>query len=179
MQDADNSLELLRFNWNVALDQFFPVWYVALSLGPPCLQTTMPKGYSYLHPPYCKVLSYWLRHPCRLGGPQRLRVGGKISTGPQASGLAISPLPSWGVPNAPEQETKSEGAHKWADWLPHPCRLGGPQRFTEGDKTSSGPQLGKLAIAPLLLRGFPAPQCGRQNHVWHTTGQFRSVTPAV
>ena len=55
-------------------------------------------------------------------------------------------------------------AHKWADWLHNPYRLGGPQcwptnghighitlaargpqRFTTGNKISSGPQMGGLA----------------------------------
>ena len=50
-----------------------------------------------------------------------------------------------GVPTASQQGTKSELAHKWADWLHNPCRLGGPQRFRADDKDKSGPQLGGLA----------------------------------
>ena len=34
--------------------------------------------------------------------------------------------------------TKSEEADKWVDWLPNPCRLSGLQRFTPGNKTTSG-----------------------------------------
>ena len=30
-------------------------------------------------------------------------------------------------------------AHKWANWLHDPCRLGGPQRFKAGDKITSAP----------------------------------------
>ena len=79
-----------------------------------------------------------------------------------------------GVPNASEQGGKSAVAHKWANWLHNPYRLGGsptlqsggqnhkwptsgrigyithtvcggPQRFRAGDKISSSPQVGGLA----------------------------------
>ena len=45
------------------------------------------------------------------------------------------------VPDTSERVTKSEGAHKWADWLNDPCPLGGPQHFGAGDKIRSGPAL--------------------------------------
>ena len=93
----------------------------------------------------------WLRHPCRLGDPHRLRAGGDIRSGQQVGKVATSPLPSrgspplqsggqnqkWpgcgqsgyvtlavsGIPTASEQGGKSEVAHQWAQWLRHPCRL--------------------------------------------------------
>ena len=99
----------------------------------------------------------WLHHPCRMRGPQRFSAGDQIRSGPQVGGLATSALPSraslalqskgkneqwptsgqigyitlamWMVPNASERGTKSTMAHKWADWLHHPCRAGGPERF--------------------------------------------------
>ena len=121
----------------------------------------------------------WLCHPCRLGGPQCLTAGDKIRTGPQVGGMATSPLPTrgsptpqsgsqnqkWpmsgrisyvspavmGVPNASKRGTKSEVAHKWADWLCHPRRLG---------------------WSPMLWSGG-------QNQKWPTSGRINYVTPAV
>ena len=40
----------------------------------------------------------WLRHPCRLGDPHRLRAGGKIRSGPLVGKVAMSLLPSRGSP---------------------------------------------------------------------------------
>ena len=109
----------------------------------------------------------WLRHPCRLGDPLRLRAGGKIRSGPEMGKVATSPLPprgsplpqsggqnqKWpingqggyvtpaasGIPTASERGAKSEVAHKWARWLRHPCRLGDPLRLRAGGKIRSGP----------------------------------------
>ena len=149
----------------------------------------------------------WLPHPCRLGGPHRLGAGGKIRTGPQVGELATSPPPyrgasppqsrgqsqKWptsgeigyltpavlGSPTASERGAKSEMAHKWANGLPHPCRIGEPQRFRAGGKIRSGPQVGKLATSPLPYQGAPPPQSGGQNQKWPTSGQIGYLTPAV
>ena len=121
----------------------------------------------------------WLHNPCRLGGPHRFRVGGRIRSGPQVSKVATSPLPpggspplqsggqnhkwptsgqggyitpaAWGVPTASQRGAESEVAHKWARWLHNPCRLGGPHRF----------------------------KFGGQNHRWPTSGQGGYITPAA
>ena len=107
----------------------------------------------------------WQHHPYRLGGRQRFKQGGKFRSGPQVGRLATSPLLSGGSPtllsgqrkqkwptsgpsgyinfavrgvrNASKRATKSEGVHNWANWLHHPCRLGGPQCFGAGDKISN------------------------------------------
>ena len=149
----------------------------------------------------------WLPHPCRIGEPHRCRAGGKIRSGPQVGKLATSPLPyrgspplhsggqnqKWptsgqsgyltpavsGIPTAAERGAKSEVAHKWANWLPHPCRIGEPQRFRAGGKIRSGPQVGKLATSPLPYRGAPPLQSGGQNQKWPTSGQSGYLTPAV
>ena len=149
----------------------------------------------------------WLPHPCRIGEPHRLRAGGKIRSGPQVGKLATSPLPyrgapppqsggqnqKWptsgqigyltpavsGSPTASERGAKSEVAHKWANWLPHPCRIGEPHRLRAGGKIRSGPQVGKLATSPLPYRGAPPPQSGGQNQKWPTSGQIGYLTPAV
>ena len=149
----------------------------------------------------------WLPHPCRIGEPHRCRAGGKIRSGPQVGKLATSPLPyrgapplqsggqnqNWptsgrngyltpavsGIPTAAERGAKSEVAHKWANWLPHPCRIGEPHRFRAGGKIRSGPQVGEMATSPLPYRGVPPLQSGGQNQKWPTSGQIGYLTPAV
>ena len=149
----------------------------------------------------------WLPHPCRIGDPHRCRAGGKIRSGPQVGKLATSPLPyggapplqsggknqKWptsgqsgyltpavsGIPTAAERGAKSEVAHKWANWLPHPCRIGDPHRCRAGGKIRSGPQVGKVATSPLPYRGAPPLQSGGQNQKWPTSGQIGYLTPAV
>ena len=149
----------------------------------------------------------WLPHPCRIGDPHRFRAGGKIRSGPQRGKLATSPLPyrgslplqsgrqnqKWptsgqngyltpavsGIPAASERGAKSEVAHKWANWLPHPCRIGDPHRFRAGGKIRSRRQEGKLATSPLPYRGSPPLQSGGQNQKWPTKGKIGYLTPAV
>ena len=149
----------------------------------------------------------WLPQPWRIGDPHRLRAGGKIRSGPQVGKLATSPLPyrgtprlqsggqnqKWptsgqigyltpavlGIPTASERGAKSEVAHKWAKWLPHPCRIGDPHRFRTGGKIRSGPQVGKLATSPLPYPGSPPLQSGGQNQKWPTSGKIGYLTPAV
>ena len=149
----------------------------------------------------------WLPHPCRIGDPRQIRGGGKIRSGPQVGKMATSPLPyrgspplqsggqnhKWptsgqngyltpavsGIPTALERGAKSELAHKWAKWLPHPCRIGDPHRFRAGGKIRSGPQVGKVATSPLPYRGSPPLQSGGQNRKWPTSGQGGYLIPAV
>ena len=121
----------------------------------------------------------WLPHPCRIGDPRRCRAGGKIRSGPQVGKVATSPLPYRGSPPAAERGAKSEVAHKWANWLPHPCCIGDPRRFRAGGKIRSGPQVGKVATSPLPYRGSPPLQSGGQNQKWPTSGQSGYLTPAV
>ena len=149
----------------------------------------------------------WLPHPCRIGEPHRFRAGGKIRSGPEVGKWATSPLPyrgapplqsggqnqKWptcgqigyltpavsGSPTAAERGAKSEVAHLWANWLPHPCRIGAPHRFRAGGKIRSGPLVGKLATSPLPYRGAPPLQSGGHNQKWPTCGQIGYLTPAV
>ena len=55
----------------------------------------------------------------------------------------------WGVPKASQLGTESQVAQTY------PSRRGGPERFTAGDKISSGPQAGGLATSPLPFVGSP------------------------
>ena len=149
----------------------------------------------------------WLPHPCRIGDPRRFRAAGKIRSGPQVGKVATSPLPyrgspplhsggqnqKWptsgqigyltpavsGIPAASDRAAKSEVAHKWAKWLPHPCRIGDPHRFRAGGKIRSGPQVGEMATSPLPYWGSPPSQSGEQNQKWPTSGQSGYLTPAV
>ena len=121
----------------------------------------------------------WLPHPCRIGDPHRFRAGGKIRSGPQVGKMATSPLPYRESPPLQSGGAKSEVAHKWAKWVPHPCRIGDPHRFRAGGKIRSGPQVGKMATSPLPYRGSPPLQSGGQNQKWPTSGQSGYLTPAV
>ena len=149
----------------------------------------------------------WLPHPCRIGDPHRYRAGGQIRSGPPVGKVATSPLPyrgspplqsggqnqKWptsgqsgyitpavsGIPTAAQRGAKSEVAHKWAEWLPHPCRIGVPNRCRAGGKIRTGAQVGKVATSPLPYRGSPPLQSGGQSQKWPTSGQSGYLTPAV
>ena len=86
-----------------------------------------------------------LPHPCRTRFPTASERGDKIRSGPQVGELATPPLPYRGSPPLQSGGIKSEVAHKWATWLPLPCRLGGPQCFIAGDKIGSGPHVSTVA----------------------------------
>ena len=126
--------------------------------------------------------------PAVSGIPTASERGGKMRNGPQVGKMATSPLPYWGspplqsggqdqkwptsgqngyltpavsgVPTASERGAKSEVAHNWAKWLPHPYRIGDPHRFRAGGKIRSGPQVGKMATSPLPYWGSPPLQSG-------------------
>ena len=121
----------------------------------------------------------WLPHPCRIGGSPPLESGGQNEKWPTSgqSGY-LTPAVS-GIPTASKRGAKSEVAHKWAKWLPHPCRIGDPHRFRAGGKMRSGPQVGKVATSPLPYRGSPPLQSGGQSQKWPTSGQSGCLTPAV
>ena len=121
----------------------------------------------------------WLPHPCRIGDPHRFRAGGQNQKWPTSGQNGyLTPAVS-GIPTASERGAESEVAHKWAKWLPHPCRIGDPHRFRAGGKIRSGPQVGKVATSPLPYRGSPPLQSGGQNQKWPTSGQNGYLTPAV
>ena len=132
----------------------------------------------------------WLHHPCGPRGvPTASERGDRIRIGPQVGKMATLPLPLGGSAPLPSRGTESEVAHKWARWLHHPCRLGGPHRFragehnqrwptsgqggymtpaawgvphrvTAGGRIRSGPQVGKVATSPLPPGGSPSLQSG-------------------
>ena len=117
--------------------------------------------------------------PAVSGIPTAADRAGKIRSGPQVAKMATSLLPYRGSPPLQSGGAKSEVAHRWAKWLPHPCRIGDPHRFRAGGKIRSGPQVGKVATSPLPYRGSPPLQSGGQNQKWPTIGQNGYLTPAV
>ena len=66
------------------------------------------------------------------GIPTASERGDKIRSGPQAGKVAASPLPYQGSPALQSGGIKSEVAHKWAKWLPHPCRIRDSHRCRAG-----------------------------------------------
>ena len=99
-----------------------------------------------------------------------LRNSSKTSKGPQSSGASPLHL-THSVSHVrsvvcPWRGAKSEVAHKWANWLPHPCCIGEPHRCGAGGKIRSGPPVGKLATSPLPYRGAPMLRSGGQNQKW-------------
>ena len=104
-------------------------------------------------------------------GSPPLQSGGQNQKWPTSGQIGyLTPAVS-GSPTASERGAKSEVAHKWANWLPHPCRIGEPHRCRAGGKIRSGPLVGKLATSPLPYRGAPPLQSGGQNQKWPTSGQ--------
>ena len=124
-----------------------------------------------------KVSHKWaelLHHPCVLGGPQRR---GQSQRWPASGQNCYISLAFWGVPlplrsrGSPNKGTKSKVPHKWAEWLHHPCVLGGPQTRgqsqrcptsgrncyitpafgvpKQGDKIKGAPQVDGSATSPL------------------------------
>ena len=139
----------------------------------------------------------WLPHPCRIGDPHRFSAGGQNQKWPTSGQCGyLTPAVS-GIPTASERGIKSEAAHKWANSLPHPCRIGDPHGFSaggqnqkwptsgqcgyltpavsgiptaseRGDKIRSGPQVGNVATSPLPFRGSPPLQSrGIKSEVAH------------
>ena len=125
-----------------------------------------------------------LRHPCRLGDPNRFRAGGGNQKWPTCgqSGYvtpAVSGIPTaakrgggnqkWptcgqsgyvtpavsGIPTASEQGAKSEVAHLWAKWLRHPCRLGDPHRCRAGGGNQKWPTYGQSGYITPAISGIP------------------------
>ena len=150
----------------------------------------------------------WLHHPCRLGGPHRFRAGEHNQRWPTSGQGGYMTPAAWGVPTASQRGAESEVANKWARWLHHPCRLGGPHRFRaggqnqkwptsgqagyitpaawgvptaskRGDRIRGGPQVGKVATSPLPPGGPHRFRAGGQNHKWPTSGQGGYITPAA
>ena len=117
--------------------------------------------------------------PLPYRGSPPLQSGGQNQKWPTSGQIGyLTPAVS-GIATAAERGAKSEVAHKWANWLPHPCRIGDPHRCRAGGKVRSGPQVGKMATSPLPYRGSPPLESGGQNQKWPTSGQIGYLTPAV
>ena len=123
------------------------------------------------------ALNSTLVHSCNL--PLSIAFNTASSTSYRNTNCAAGLEEVEGTAEGLDRGAKSEVAHKWANWLPHPCRIGDPHRLRAGGKIRSGPQVGKLATSPLPYRGAPPPQSGGQNQKWPTSGQIGYLTPAV
>ena len=78
--------------------------------------------------------------PLPYRGAPPLQSGGQNQKWPTSGQIGyLTPTVS-GIPTASKRGAKSEVAHKWANWLPHPCRIGDPHRFRAGGKIRSGAQ---------------------------------------
>ena len=146
--------------------------------------------------------------PLPYRGAPPLQSGGQNQNWPTSGQSGYLTPAVLGIPTAAERGAKSEVAHKWANWLPHPLPyrgspplqsggqnqkwptsgqigyltpavLGIPTACTAWGKIRSGPQVGKLATSPLPYRGSPPVQSGGQNQKWPTSGQIGYLTPAV
>ena len=88
-------------------------------------------------------------------GSPPLQSGGQNQKWPiYGEGGYITPAAS-GIPTASERGAKSEGAHKWARWLHHPCRLGDPHRFRAGGQNQKWPINGQGGYVTPAASGIP------------------------
>ena len=46
-------------------------------------------------------------------------------------------------------------AHKWANWLPHPCRIGDPHRCRVGGYNQKWPTSGQIGYLTPAVSGIP------------------------
>ena len=89
--------------------------------------------------------------PLPYRGSPPLHSGGQNQKWPTIGQIGYLTLAVSGSPTAAERGAKSEVAHKWAKWRPH----------------------------PLPYRGAPPLQSGGQNQKWPTIGQIGYLNPAV
>ena len=73
---------------------------------------------------------------------------------------------------------KNTNGHMWAQWLPNPCHLGGPQCFGRGTSSEMAHMWAQWLANPCHLGG---PQCSArgQNQKWPTCGHSGYVSPAI
>ena len=115
--------------------------------------------------------------PLPYRGSPPLQTGGQNQKWPTSGQIGYLTLAVSGIPAASERGAKSDVAHKWAKWLPHPCRIGDPHRFRAGGKIRFGPQVGKVATSALPYRGSPPLQSGGQNQKWPRSGEKVATSP--
>ena len=104
----------------------------------------------------------------------------KMRNGTQMGTLATSPLPSWGVPDALEHGRKLEATHTWAFGLHHPCCLWGVTNSPDWGTTSKvAPNWAYWPHHPCHFRGSPTIGSGEQNRKSPTRGNIDYLTLAV
>ena len=108
--------------------------------------------------------------------------GQKQYEGPHVGRLATSPLLSPGSRTHHSGKQNQNRAQIWADWLHHPCCLGGPQRFQARDKIRGGSTCGQISGITLPVSGVPIASENRSgNKIGRgpTCGQIGYITSAV
>ena len=163
----------------------------------PCVSAIPTASERGLKSEVARFWAKWLHHPCRLGEPHRSKAGGKIRRGPQVGKMATSPLPSRGSPplqsgghsqrwptvgqsgyvtaaflgirTVSERGEKSEVAHKWAQWVRHPC-VSGILTASErgGGGTQTWPNSGQSGyVTPAVSGMATASERGKKSEVAH------------
>ena len=80
---------------------------------------------------YCGQIGYLT--PAVSGSPTAAERGTKSEVAHKVGKLATSPLPYRGAPPLQSGGLNQKWPTKWANWLPHPCRIGEPHRCRAGD----------------------------------------------
>ena len=99
----------------------------------------------------------------------------KIISGPHV-GWPHNPC-RLGYPQRFTAGDKSSNGPQSGEWGIQPCRLEDPQHFTTADKIRIGPHMGGLATQPMLSGGSPTLRNGGQGQKWPTNGRMGYITP--
>ena len=70
----------------------------------------------------------------------------------------------WRVPNASEQGTQSAAAHKWADGICNPCRLGSPT-LQSGGHSEQWPTSRRIGYVTPTVWGPQSFRAGNNNNI--------------
>ena len=73
---------------------------------------------------------------------------------------------AWGGANTSRPGTKSEVAHKWADWLRNPYRLGGSPMLQSGGHNQKWPTSGWVGYINPAVLGVPYASKRGTNQQW-------------
>ena len=142
-----------------------PVWAVP--------DASQPEGKSIVTQKWAD----WRHYAYQPQGPQCLRAGDKISSGPQVGILATQPLSPKGHYNFRAREKMSSGPQVGYIGYNAVFRvLNGSQ---QGRNSALACKRGKLATQPLPSGGSPTLKSGRQNEQCPTSGQTGYITAAI
>ena len=136
-----------------------PVWGYWFGLADKTASVTGPGGGIGAYPTSIGFAALYMHWTCiKTKALEREKGSGYIT------------VAAWGVPNASQRGTKSQVAHKWAQWLHNPYTLRDPRHFKAGEKIRSGPQRGQS--------GYITPTGGHNQKKAHKWAQWLQ-TPAA